>query len=336
MSHIPVKNQGNIGICYAETAAQLIDAFRFSHGDTHFDALTSGLQAALSLGESQRRKMIDGGQVCVAFEHIQQYGSCDVRAVLDSKKISRKAFIDRVTKIHFGYHDYLRKSGLSTEWHSSSNFMSEDSFDLSGYKQNRILKEALRDLTNLLLKSGLPRHLIPSERDMEYYLNERNVMHLLQGVLSPSCKGFTSKPKYNTRGLPKCLEANVTSLGPERLMSLIYSQLQGPIPQPVSVSYCGAVLKKGKGYRGIVYLPRMKMCAGVRNGGWHASLVIGKRRDPKTGNIQVRIRNSWGDSCFARNKPMYSKDWECDRGNIWVDADTFKYSLAKIGYLAEP
>lgn len=46
----------------------------------------------------------------------------------------------------------------------------------------------------------------------------------------------------------------------------------------------------------------------------HASTVVGRRANPRTGKCELLIRNTWGEDCKG-----YRRDLECDRGNIWVD-----------------
>lgn len=82
---------------------------------------------------------------------------------------------------------------------------------------------------------------------------------------------------------------------------------------PVGIGYCASILREGRGFK--VKKWDENEC------GRHASLVIGRRKDPKNaGRCQYLIRNSWGTGCGS----YYSSDWECDgpMGSIWVDADT--------------
>jgi aminopeptidase C len=78
------------------------------------------------------------------------------------------------------------------------------------------------------------------------------------------------------------------------------------------------------------------MCA-TKSGVGHASLIIGRRRDPKTGVCQYRVRNSYGADCVGKNgKSKYSPDWQCDAGNIWVDEDELMKNTVGVSYLKAP
>lgn len=60
--------------------------------------------------------------------------------------------------------------------------------------------------------------------------------------------------------------------------------------------------------------------------GGHASLVVGKRWNSQRQSCEFLVRNSWGKSCLG-----YNSEVECDRtnpGNIWVSAERlFKYVI---------
>ncbi|HLD99433.1 MAG TPA: hypothetical protein VJB59_04200 [Bdellovibrionota bacterium] len=99
-SHIPVRNQSNLGTCYSQAAAQLVDAWRFRHAglETPFGAdQTSDFYAALLVAKDNREvcpdkiskilemttseRLIDGGPLCPTVNKIKQNGSCSQQKV---------------------------------------------------------------------------------------------------------------------------------------------------------------------------------------------------------------------------------------------------------------
>jgi hypothetical protein len=334
MSYIPVHNQKDLGICYAETAAQLVDAFRFSHGDRQFDRLTSGMQAAFSLGDEMKRNKVDGGKVCPVIRHLEAAGSCDQRAVLSFYRIkaSPKQFTEILAFEYQRYHRYIQENGLKGDTDTASNFYNE--FDTRSYKKTQLVKETTFRIQKFLTKAGFPRSAIPSFREIHLNLEQDRVLKFIEGVLSPSCKQLPKRNTAASQQMPKCNEMRVVHEGPKKLIDVIHAELSAPNPQPVAISYCAGVLKQGESYRGLVYLRKGAQCAGESRGnGLHASLVIGRRKNPRTGSCEFRIRNSWGPSCGSRKKPKYSKDWDCDHGNIWVSQDALMNSIYEISYL---
>lgn len=80
------------------------------------------------------------------------------------------------------------------------------------------------------------------------------------------------------------------------------------------------VHNEDSGYRGLKNDEATKDCLG------HASLVIGRRR--YQGKCQFLIRNTWGTAC-----QKYSKDWDCDHGNVWLDSDEVAANVVYVSTL---
>ena len=80
MEHVPVTDQGDLGICYAHAASELVDAYRFSHeppkGDQEHDFLTNPLAAALLYAELEKSASIEGGNACDTVDALKKYGLC--------------------------------------------------------------------------------------------------------------------------------------------------------------------------------------------------------------------------------------------------------------------
>ncbi len=55
----------------------------------------------------------------------------------------------------------------------------------------------------------------------------------------------------------------------------------------------------------------------------HASSIVGRRFNSKTGSCEYLLRNSWGKDCGS-----YDKNYECNDGHVWIAEDFFKYKGA--------
>jgi hypothetical protein len=55
----------------------------------------------------------------------------------------------------------------------------------------------------------------------------------------------------------------------------------------------------------------------------HASSIIGRRFNDKNNSCEYLIRNSYGKDCVS-----YSKDYECQNGNVWIAEEYFKFNQA--------
>ena len=87
---------------------------------------------------------------------------------------------------------------------------------------------------------------------------------------------------------------------------------------PVGINYCENVLEVGRSFKAFG-LGAMKKCER------HASIVIGRRRDPQTGSCQFLIRNSWG----SQRSSQYHSNWESvpGMGELWVDQESVGQAL---------
>lgn len=62
----------------------------------------------------------------------------------------------------------------------------------------------------------------------------------------------------------------------------------------------------------------------------HAVSVVGRRLNRKTGNCELKIRNSWGTGCDAYREPYAST---CSNGHIWISESDLAPSLTSVTYL---
>lgn len=103
---------------------------------------------------------------------------------------------------------------------------------------------------------------------------------------------------------------------PTKIRAVLDAELNKGLEKayPIGIGYCSALFGEGRAFKTKVWGKKENDC------GRHASLIIGRRRDPtNTNRCQYLIRNSWGNGCGA-----YHSDWECDgpKGSVWIDAET--------------
>jgi hypothetical protein len=385
MENVPVRDQGDERICYAMTAAEMADAYRFSHkppkGDTHFDHQTSGFQVA-ALGtaerESTRAKIAavyaealkakktllgqglggglsadaafapaagfggitstpltitpeleslvkklggasgdfdTGGNVCPAFGEIKRYGSY---RMLPSEATGLYGFTSPI------YQAWLRTH--VTHGTTTLPSMAPTAFG-GGYAG---------------AANGLGDAMLPGYTPEEWNATVVECLYRSQGldvsrVAIEKALGEMSRLSVFTLGLaqekdkipvdPKvsCVDRlNINSdsqLIPQDFSSEITKHFRGKEPiQPLGLSICSRFLAGGETFADVAAargadgklnpIPDSKCQA-------HALLAIGMRKNPHNGRCDVLLRNSWGTSEFG-----YSKNWEPEHGNVWVDLDT--------------
>jgi hypothetical protein len=92
----------------------------------------------------------------------------------------------------------------------------------------------------------------------------------------------------------------------------------------VGISYCSALLESGPEWK--KNLSQTEDFFRAPDCRFHASIVVGKRQ--KNGSCQFLIRNSWGTDCGA-----YAKNWECEKGQIWIDADALLENTRELQFV---
>ncbi len=85
IAEIPRWSQGSTKLCYAFSAATLIDNYRFTHGDKDFQHITSPLLLAFKTISTfqERGSSVKGGKIEHAFAAARQFGSCSAKIISD-------------------------------------------------------------------------------------------------------------------------------------------------------------------------------------------------------------------------------------------------------------
>jgi hypothetical protein len=103
----------------------------------------------------------------------------------------------------------------------------------------------------------------------------------------------------------------------ERLDAQINTLLGSRTPTPVGIGYCHESLKTTSEAN----------CAPA-----HASVIIGRRFIPETGNCEFLVRDSYGPNCNdTAGKPKYA--WPCEKGNVWIPSDKLLRSAASVTWI---
>ena len=304
MAHIPVGNQTDTNLCYAFAGAQLVDAWRFSNtatgGDSNFAHQTSPLTAALDQRTIENDdKSIEGGRACEVVDAIRTDGSCDDRVISPGfKEKNTKPAIAMLRAAYDNAHKFSKEASM----------------------QAPLVEEVE---TYLGKTAKLPVSEIPNAHELEQLFNQPHPVPYLRGIIARGCT-----PEHRlTLHVPKCeVYRPGKNVSTEKLLAGIRYALDRANPQPAAVSYCSQVLRQGRSFTGgVVAGNAAKDCRK------HVSLVIGRREQKLAGGAvrcQLLIRNSWGV-----HSSKYSKDWDIEDGNIWVDSDTLIANTYGVSYL---
>ncbi len=324
MSRVLQRDQGRYGTCYAQTAVQMYDAWRFSHGDKNKDFHTSGLMAAVmnveSSNEASRRVCInnkrndcdvkyrtdiDGAyRSCNILNTIQSEGACSETTVLNyfdghpEFTETYKLFNNAVFRKKM-----MRATGAVTLDRNFKEFLKTDACDIFAKEGLRLDRQDIQ----LLVES----------------MEKGDVIDILSVFRRATCVGKNLKYSFYSKSYYRCYPDSAKDVKP--LAVEIHRLLAQENAQPIGIDFCANLLDRGRRYRGDMY----GRTRDENDCGMHAALIIGQRRNPRTDRCEFLIRNSWGVDA------QYSSDWEKSNGNVWVDGNDLinnsvhYYSLAK-------
>ena len=296
MEKIPVMDQDSKWICYAYTASQMADAWRFSHGDHNTTHLTSPVATAVFYA-SQRTdfptKDIDNGWQAGALASIAKNGSCDYKAIYTK-------FGTTGLKEYFGeLNKYFQKFKLLAIQESNSSKISQD----------------YAKAVQCAMKSANTQ-LIPEIPEIINALSQPNYLEYLSKLFQNVCASNSIDvhlPDANTLWTKNFFDDDRVS----QIQKTMNKELNGSNPQPIGINYCENILWD-------------KSVQGINSSGefdWsvckhhHISVVIGQQ--PTTdGRCEFLVRNSFGQSCNAYPKLVYRTDEELEESQSKKDDDS--------------
>lgn len=320
---MPIHDQDGLGICFAETGAQLFDSLLNQHGVTH--PRTSSLHAALltklnfsdpSQASRSNNGGIDGGDACATVRGLSSSGACS-------------------------HESYLRF--LNTGWPKASVGQLYDLYEThrqaleAELKSKKLQKEidqtvsrhafALMDGILATCSPNRPSVVkLPTFDELGRILQEGSFPSLARGVFGSDCQ---PKDKFRAPFEITCQAIGTYGYSSREMRPVLQRRLlqhltQGKTATPVGISYCSALLESGPEWK--KNLSQTEDFFRAPDCRFHASIVVGKRQ--KNGSCQFLIRNSWGTDCGA-----YAKNWECEKGQIWIDADALLENTRELQFV---
>lgn len=321
-NHLPIRNQGSVGTCYAETAVTFIDFFRAKNSlsksnlSSAYWAPSSSVEAAI-LGSMERGESdYDGGDVCNAVRAISKRGFSCADALINNEQLLDLGIqiqSEMVGKV------FVKFLNGSVPFHAltAAQWTSKSTTGLS-LAQKNYLKE-MRGLIQWTREHLQLRGVSP-----KYFPTEIELLNLFQSThLENTYYKFPTAFQYAI-AQKMCTPLSVPKLNCESFTGTDYdyiSRIDRHLAQKktlIGVGYCSAMMNNPK----FKYSPSLlKECA------FHASVIIGKKKHPRNGQCYYLIRNSWGQN-------WSSPHWEVDRGDVWVSESSLNKNILQI-YIAE-
>jgi hypothetical protein len=304
MEHVSVRDQDDLSDCFAMSAVELTDAWRFSHGDSNFAFQSSGIVAG---GATQRAagdaEFTDvGGFIQDVMKVISGKGVCRKDAVLDALNTGDQKKILEILK----------------RWRAVSAEKGKET-----WLNSATLKQYGQDFSAVysLACSAHDQMVMPELQQLRDILQTVDAPRLISSIVDKPCAKSDNQlhPK-----LPPLQRINVGLKTVAEISGKLSALLSGPKAQPVSVSLCANVLDKDKTFNGVLTDGSERDSCDH-----HQALIIGKRVNGR--RTQFLLRNSWGTECGTA-----ASMWGCDgKGSSWVDGDSLSSNVYEIAYFGE-
>ncbi len=339
IKQMPLYDQGQVGICYAYSAIQLLDHWRETKQHTFGKTFAGKKYSYKKMGVSspvyaalltrivqekgnpyQNKTNLDAGNINLALKMIKKMGMCRedviqkaINQYAGKNSIDQGEFTELVHLLFLNFPtnpDQLRK--MSDKQIKDKLFYGK--FNYVGRKigDDGNIAKIFRTIGANLRNGNLTNFMHYIFKDC---LDEKNIYKLSKNIPDP--KNIMIR-KDNVESMKKHLR----------------TLLNRKDAQPVGVGYCSEFLKNKRyvgtkphgqpSYAGQMVTRDPKTCGG------HASIIIGQKKIG--GRCHYLIRNTWGKDCSKY-------DWKCEtigKGEgmgIWVEEGALFKNLMSMTYL---
>jgi hypothetical protein len=297
-SKIPIRNQGQNGICYAAAASTMIDFERGIRGidGAHELIPVSAIESAIQTTLDQDQQGVDGGEICDVIHSISRRGYACSQSSVPQSVFHELGFSVQTELVNRVMLPYIG-TGVSMPQLTYEQFEGGKKQNLS--PEQKLFKTKIAELIHwtqkeLRNKRGVLEELVPKKQELfdlfvrtqqfnTYYLFPAN----LESMISKKyCAGSTHQLR-----LP-ILNCQNTKSGSDS--ARLVDQELSIKRRPVGVSICANVFNNNN-YQGVYGGTVQSSCQR------HAVVVVGKKMRAQDAKNYYIIRNSWGgDDAWMR------------------------------------
>ena len=329
MESIPVFDQNQLGECYSIVGAELYDAHRIAHGADP-KRLTSPIHAAIM--SSQKSKggdgEIEGGYTKRVLQYLRAEGGCE--ADFFNRTFSKKIPEDFIEQLLQYQAKLLRFENLEPSQDSTGTV----SVRIRHWIRNKSLRK-LEEISH----GQASQHLVTAAAScintapaLEQDPIPKEVLYRIMKMNDPSTFLISSLkmscPASEKTAGGSSLRTDEFLVGQDIALKDVKENLDALLTSnqsmPVAIGVCSGVLRRGPNFKGMIH-DSDDNPEEIKNCGIHEVVLIGRRKNPQTGNCQYLVRNSWGKDCSK-----YDKKWECQDGSLWVDSDSLIQNMDSI------
>lgn len=302
----PLRNQGNIGWCYANVAADLM-TFRFQD-QLNGDRASAGYIALTFNQFRLLRPNDDAGLVSVAMMFSQLNGLCpqgfQEQALARSPFKTIREQINALVELKETY-DQRKKLGLSVD-----DFKLLDTYIKSESYINRLSDQELKTLLDKSSVRSFPRHLV-SYMCAPYAIDLPKDIHKIRfqfGVIEGWKKIVPSFIKNRELTPSK-------KLGRQDLIKEIHNELNKK--NMIAISYDTRIFLNEEQ-------------AKAKKPGLHASSIVGRRWE--NGKCELKLRNSWGANCAPYTNLNLKGKCDPQTGYVWIPDTLLMQTVSDVVY----
>lgn len=314
---MPIYNQGELNTCYAYTASQLIDFYRFTK-DQNATELTNPIWTALihkiNTPIHWNPDNLDFSRMTWVFDNLEDHGICKAEVMeraIDKLRNGNSNLTDEDILFFF--------QSLWDEFHNTKKIY---------HSREKTYQQAYDTVSkNEYFGGKIKTSLAEQFHFIVYRFEDKRLDALKNGVFG-ECKGMNLLPIE----LPPRKSSGFGFASNAKIQRHIEETLADSVP--MGIGYCYNLVQNGPGFRGIKFKPRIigmafknELCAA------HYSMVVGKRPNAETGKCEYLIRNSFGTgfwtdkwNCTCRNsKKTKNEYFDCKA------SEAIKESLEVVG-----
>ena len=314
---LPIRNQGNYGICYAHAASTLIDFHRISRNGGTKVNLSDPLASAIISTKAMAEMSIDGGTVCDVVDGLKLTGfgcsnsGATANQVRDLGNTMQRLLVEQV------YMPYLtgqkKFKAILGSWIDPAVRKTVEK-QLTAEQKTYLdrMTSAVHGFENLISVRGIPRDRFPKTAKLvEFFQNTylKSKWASFEGDLAFMVIRNNCVASKFTMPALTCQEHNK---GNSNVISVMDSSLK--IGKPVGANICANFLTQKNYYGATSGASVNRDCLS------HAVVIIGKR--DRAGSCEYLIRNSWG--------PNYQYAWPTSTGDVWVNQFSLLGNLSQV------
>jgi hypothetical protein len=301
------RNQGNIGWCYANVAADLL-TFRFK--EELLGQRASAGYVAITFNQFAKAKPNqDAGLITPAVVFSQFYGLCPQEfqdyALKDSPFKTIREQINALVELKDAYNKLKLKGGTLDEIKVLEKYRNSKSIlnKISDTDLIEILdKSSVANFPRRLVEKLCQPHLIKVKRDLKI----RPQIGFVEGWLQVIPSIF-KKRKYTPAPI----------LGRENLIKEVHEELDKQ--NMIAIGYNTRIFYDPKSER-------------YEKAGMHASSIVGRKWNPGNNTCELKLRNSWGKSCASYTNPALEGKCDPKTGYIMIPDVMLMQTITDVVY----